>query len=119
MIPCSLNALIAKAVLIPGTEQSGIELGGREMSSVGWEIHKGCIHLSPVILASPKLDGIDRDLQQVWRMDLAARNDNCNLCQVFLLLCLEIMARGLKTLFPYATVPGMVPEIGSLVIFHM
>lgn len=52
-------------------------------------------------------------------MNLAARNDNCNLCQVFLLLCLEIVARGLKTMFPYATIPGMVAEIGSLVIFHM
>lgn len=43
MIPCSLNALITKAVLTPGTEESGTELGGREMFSVGWEIHKGCI----------------------------------------------------------------------------
>lgn len=43
MMLYSLNALIAKAVLIPGTEQSGIELGGREMFSVGWEKQKGCI----------------------------------------------------------------------------
>lgn len=52
-------------------------------------------------------------------MNLAARNDNWNLCQVFLLLCLEIVARGLKTMFPYATIPGMAAEMGSLVIFHM
>jgi len=88
-----------------------VELNLVAEKCLGWggKYKRDFFSSSPIVMVSPKPDRTDRDLQQVRWWNLAARNGEWSLCQIFSMLCLEIVARGLKTVFPYATVPGMVP----------